>query len=291
MTIFEARKKIIDNLVNIYDKNEAQNISEIALEKITGLSKTERIRNKHSLLSSAQSELVGKYINRLLQHEPIQYIINEAWFAGMKFYVDKNVLIPRPETEELADWLIKEFEIQNFLQTEKNKVSKIIDIGTGSGCIAITLKKRIPEAEVWACDVSDKALAIARKNADENNSLIHFVSLNFLDPELRKQLPDVDIIISNPPYVPQKNKNEMKSNVTDYEPDISLFVSDDNPLVFYEAIADFGKEKLNAHGKIYLEIHENFGEEVKALFIKKGYSSIEMRNDMQDKNRMIKISK
>ncbi len=215
MTIDEARKKIIKDIRKIYEKNEANNIAEMLMENITKLGKTERIVRKVQVLSSGQKEFIKQSIERLQNYEPVQYITNEAWFAGLKFYVDKNVLIPRPETEELVD---------------------------------------------------------------------------FLDKEQRKQLPRVDLIVSNPPYVLQKDKNEMKKNVTDYEPAMALFVHDNDPLIFFDAIADFGNEKLNEKGNIYVEINENLGEQVRNLFKSKSYLFVELKKDLQGKERMIKIS-
>jgi release factor glutamine methyltransferase len=283
MTVEEARKEINHSIAPIYEKGEADNITEIVMEHITRWSRPERILNKEIPLSLTQRNLLAQIILRLQQHEPIQYLINEAWFAGMIFYVDKNVLIPRPETEELLDWIVKDHRQQT---THK----KILDIGTGSGCIAITLKNRILNAEIWACDVSDEALNVARMNADALNATIDFVPLDFLDADQRKQLPHTDIIVSNPPYIPQKDKNDMKKNVLEFEPATALFVPDDDSLVFYKAIADFGKEKLNKKGSIYVEIHENIGEQVKNLFQSKNYSSVELRKDLQGKDRMIKAT-
>ncbi len=220
-------------------------------------------------------------MNRLLNHEPVQYILNEAWFCGMKFYVDKNVLIPRPETEELVEWIIA------GNKNQKPKIKNILDIGTGSGCIAITLKNKIPEVEMLACDISNAALAIVRKNAVDLHVSIDLVQLDFLIPDHWKQLPSVDIIVSNPPYVPQKDKEQMQPNVLKYEPTDALFVPDDDVLIFYKAIADFGKEKLNTDGSIYVEIHENLGEAVTRLFQSKGYTT-ELRKDLQRKDRMVK---
>jgi release factor glutamine methyltransferase len=282
MTMHEARQKLIQQLNEIYEEREAANITELVMEHITRWSRLERIANKDIPLSFAQENLLSQIIERLLKHEPIQYIINEAWFAGMIFYVDKNVLIPRPETEELVDWVIKECSMQN-------STCRVVDVGTGSGCIAIAVKNKLPEVEMWACDVSDEALNIARMNADALNATIDFVPLNFLEAEQRKQLPPVDIVVANPPYVPQKDKTEMKKNVVEFEPATALFVPDNDPLVFYKAIADFGKEKLNPGGRIYLEIHENLGGKVKKLFQSAGYNPIEIKKDMQGKDRMIKV--
>jgi len=283
MTTEKARKEIIDSIKSIYEKGEADSITEIVMEHITRWSRLERILHKDVPLSFTQKKLLAQIIDRLQQHEPIQYIINEASFAGMIFYVDRNVLIPRPETEELMGWIINE-------STIRKPASRVLDVGTGSGCIAIALKSKLQDAEIWACDLSDEALNIARMNADALNTTIDFVPLNFLDAEQRKQLPNVDIIVSNPPYIPQKDKIEMKKNVLEFEPATALFVPDDDSLVFYNAIADFGKEKLNEGGSIYVEIHENLGHQVKNLFELNGYNSVEMRKDLQGKDRMIKVT-
>jgi release factor glutamine methyltransferase len=290
MTIEEARKKIVESIVHIYDKNEANNIADLLMENITRLPRAERILKRNETLSLSQKNSLSQFIGRLQNHEPVQYIINEAWFAGMKFYIDKNVLIPRPETEELVDWVIKEFRIQDLPAGSQGKEFRILDVGTGSGCIAIALKKKLPHAEVWACDVSEEALNVARINADSLNATVDFVPLDFLDKEQRKQLPHIDIVVSNPPYVPQKDKSEMKKIVIDHEPEIALFVPDEEPLIFYSTLADFGKEKLNRGGSVYVEIHEELGEQVKNLFHSKGYSSVELKKDLQGKNRMIKVS-
>ena len=282
MTIEKARKEIFESLKNIYEKEEANNIAEIVLEHITNLSRIEILLNKNITLSNDQKEFLVRINTRLQDHEPIQYIINEAWFSGMKFYVDKNVLVPRPETEEMVEWIIADHR----QQTTDNR--RIIDIGTGSGCIAIALKNKLARAEVWACDISDEALTVARMNADNLKATIDFVPVDFLNIEQRQQLPQVDIIVSNPPYVRQNERLEMRRNVIDYEPSLALFVSDNDPLVFYRAIVDFGKEKLNAEGKIYVEIHEDLGKQVRELF-QKDYRLVELKKDLQGKERMVKV--
>jgi release factor glutamine methyltransferase len=286
MTIDEARKEIIKDIRGIYEQNEANNIAELLIESITKLPRSERIIRADEALSNSQKGVLHSSILHLQKHEPIQYIINEAWFAGMRFYVDKNVLIPRPETEELVEWVVEEYSPDSY--RHQNTEFKILDVGTGSGCIAIALKNKLPVAEVWACDISDQALNIARINADALHATVDFVPLNFLDPDQRKQLPKVDVIVSNPPYVPQNEKAEMKKNVMEYEPSTALFVPDDDPLIFYKAIAEFGMEKLNKGGSIYTEIHENLGELVKNSFLSKGYHSVELKKDLQGKERMVK---
>ena len=281
MTIDEARGKIVQSIDKIYGEDEAKNIAELLLEHITNLPLIERIIKKNEHLPAKQEELLNESIRRLEDHEPVQYIIKESWFAGIRFYVDRNVLIPRPETEELVEWAAKEVGGRNF-------AVRILDVGTGSGCIAIALKTKLPDAGIWACDISDEALNVARMNAYALQATINFVPLNFLDPGQRKQLPHVDVIVSNPPYIPLQDKNEMKKNVIEYEPSVALFVSNRDPLIFYKAIADFGKEKLNNGGSIYVEVHEDLGEKVRNLFQAKGYNSVKLKKDLQGKDRMIR---
>jgi release factor glutamine methyltransferase len=181
----------------------------------------------------------------------VQYVLNEAWFTGLKLYVDENVLIPRPETEELADMAIKDVLKNN------NQSIAILDIGTGSGCIAIGLKKNLPGATVYAVDVSEGALEVARKNANENSAAIHFILSDILDEKKWIHLPGVDVIISNPPYIPVNQMEEMSNNVIKHEPHLALFVPDENPLVFYKSIAGLAEKKLLPGGKIFVEVHEN----------------------------------
>ncbi|HEY6505327.1 MAG TPA: peptide chain release factor N(5)-glutamine methyltransferase, partial [Chitinophagaceae bacterium] len=221
-----------------------------------------------------------EFIKRLLAHEPVQYVLNEAWFCGLKFYVDKNVLIPRPETEELVEWVISncKFPVDTL---------SILDIGSGSGCIPIFLKRKLRKAEVWSCDVSEAALRIAEKNAATLGADVNFLLLDFLDKEKRNKLPSFDIIISNPPYIPEKGKQQMQLNVLSYEPHTALFVPDNDALIFYKAIAEFGKDHLTPAGTIYTEIHEDQGKAVSTLFESYGYSA-ELKKDMQEKERMLK---
>ena len=289
MTIDEARREITKAIRHIYDHDEANNIAELLTENLTKLPRSERIIKGNELLLAPQKELLSSSILRLQQHEPIQYVINEAWFAGMRFYVDRNVLIPRPETEELVEWVVKEYRSQHTKVRIEKSEFRMLDVGTGSGCIAIALKNKLPEIEMWACDISDEALNIARMNADALHATIDFVPLNFLDPGQRKQLPNVDIIVSNPPYIPLHEKTMMNKNVEEYEPSTALFVPDDDPLIFYKTIAEFGQEKLNKGGRIYAEIHEALGEQTRKLFLSQRYQ-IHLKKDLQGKDRMIKAT-
>lgn len=280
MTIQEATYYLLNKLRSICSEGEASQITDWVMESLTGSKKAERMIYKNESITAKEEAQLLQYTERLLAHEPVQYVLNEAWFCGFRFYVDKNVLIPRPETEELVEWIISncKFPVDEL---------KILDIGSGSGCIAISLKRRIRKAEVWGCDISEAALTVARRNANALGTGVNFMPLDFLDKEQQQQLPAFDIIVSNPPYVPEDDKTAMQKNVLDYEPHTALFVPDNDPLVFYNAIAEFGKTHLNKEGSIYCEIHENLGAAAEELFQSKDYST-EIKKDMQQKDRMIK---
>jgi release factor glutamine methyltransferase len=287
MTIQEASQYCIEQLNKIYDKGEAIAITGMVMEEITGLRITDSHFKKEKSLTPDQASLFNKILERLLTHEPVQYVLNESWFCGFKFYVDKNVLIPRPETEELVEWIITYCNTYLSTQQQGIRVLKILDIGSGSGCIPVTLKRKLQKSEIWGCDISIDALKVAKKNATDLATDINFIRLDFLDKEQWKQLPEFDIIISNPPYVPAKEAAQMRPNVLKYEPSIALFVPDDDALIFYKAIAEFGKKHLKKGGNIFLEIHESLGEAVLKMLKENGYTA-EIRKDMQQKDRMIK---
>lgn len=283
MTIQEARKDLQQKLSSIYSSTEAATITEWVIEDVTGKNNSERIIKKEHPLTGIEKERLMAAEKRLLNHEPVQYVLNECWFCGMKFYVDKNVLIPRPETEELVEWIISN------LRFPFEKL-RILDIGTGSGCIAISLKRKLRKAEVWACDISKDALDVASRNAKALNADVKFAQLDFLNNEGRNNLPLFDIIVSNPPYVPVKDKEQMNRNVLDFEPHEALFVSDNDPLTFYKAIAAFGKQHLEIKGNIFLELHEEYATSTAAFFEKENYK-IELKKDMQGKDRMLRADK
>jgi release factor glutamine methyltransferase len=280
MTVQDATYFVLNQLRSIYEDSEASQITDWVMEKITGSKKTERMLYKSSVLTHDEEIQIQSCTERLVQHEPVQYVLNESWFSGFKFYVDKNVLIPRPETEELVEWIITncKFPVDQL---------KILDIGSGSGCIPVSLKRRIRRAEVWSCDISPDALEVSKKNATALGTDVNFLQLDFLDEEQWERLPSFDIIVSNPPYVPEKDKEQMQANVLQYEPATALFVTNNDPLVFYKAIAEFGKTHLNKSGSIYTEIHEGLGEETIHVFQLAGYKS-ELKKDMQQKDRMLK---
>ncbi len=252
------------------------------MENLTGSKKAERMLYKNAAITQKEELQLKEFTERLIQHEPVQYVLNEAWFYGLKFYVDKNVLVPRPETEELVEWVISgcKLTVDKLL---------ILDIGSGSGCIPITLKRKLRNAEVWSCDISEAAIQVSEKNATALSSEVNFLVLDFLAEEKTNQLPSFDIIISNPPYIPEKDKEQMEPNVLKYEPYSALFVPDNDALIFYKAIADFGKDHLNPGGIIYLEMNENMGKDISDLFNSKGYTT-ELKKDMQLKERMLKAS-
>lgn len=283
MTISEAYIDFKNNLKIIYDERETENIADWVFEHVTGLQKIERRFNGNHKLNETDVSQLQKYLKELLEHKPVQYVLQETWFYKRKFFVDENVLIPRPETEELIEWIISDAQAKS----QHTKPANIIDIGTGSGCIAVSLKKELASANITAIDVSEKALEIAKKNSSVFNISIDFFQINFLDEAEWNSLKRYDIIVSNPPYIPVKEKNIMAKNVTEFEPSIALFVDNKDPFIFYKKIASFAKRHLNKNGKIYVEVHENYAKEVKDFFEKTGFTS-EIRKDIYGKARMLK---
>jgi release factor glutamine methyltransferase len=207
-------------------------------------------------------------------------------------------LIPRPETEELVEWIIhdvkssgKDVFKRRPMEADETTQLKILDVGSGSGCIALALKKAMPKAEVWGCDVSEEALNIARRNGSTLDIRVDFQGMNFLDPAQQKHLPAVDIVVSNPPYIPLSDKGGMNPNVVAHEPHTALFVPDEDALVFYKALAQFGKHRLHRNGSMYMEIHEDLGKDVVNIFRQEGHNDIELRKDIQGKDRMVRVVK
>jgi release factor glutamine methyltransferase len=283
MTLQEAAQQLLFQLFHIYEEREARNIAELVMENITGWKRIDRIMNKQVALSPGMENLLQRYTKELLDHKPLQYVIGEAWFYGMKFYVDEHVLIPRPETEELVEWLVTDMD----KRSNQTKQHKILDIGTGSGCIAVALKRCAATADVSACDISTEALEVASRNALSNGTSVHFVACNFLDPAARNRLGKFDMLVSNPPYIPVKDQGTMQLNVLNYEPHPALFVENNDPLLFYHAIAEFSTSGLAEDGAIYVEIHELMGNQVAELFGQKGFA-VSVKKDMEGKERMVK---
>lgn len=276
MNSAEAYHLFLKDLYAVYDKREAQQIANIVFEKITGHTATVRILHKTDKFSTEQKQALDKIKADLLSHIPLQYILSEAWFLELPFYVNPSVLIPRPETEELVEWIM-----QHLKGNER-----ILDIGTGSGCIAIALKKNNPELEVWAMDKYADALNVAEKNATRLNADIHFIKADLLAKDWNNKLPSMDILVSNPPYIPSREREEMDHRVTSQEPATALFVPDDHALIYYEAILKKTKQLLPSGGKVFVEIHEEQGPAVKELFEKK-LNNVVLKKDFSGKNRMV----
>jgi release factor glutamine methyltransferase len=292
MTIAQAYFEFTGKLKAICEDREAENISDWIFENVTGLKRWQRRENQNKNLEKSYSEKLKNYLDELLKHKPVQYILKEAWFYKMKFFVNENVLIPRPETEELVEWIVSDFKKQKSSTPTfpGDRQINIIDIGTGSGCISIALKKELPGANITAIDVSEKALLVANKNAAELYSAIEFFKIDFLKENEWQTLSQYDIIASNPPYIPLKEKELLAKNVTAYEPGVALFVENDDPFIFYKKIVEFSEKHLNKNGKIYVEVHEEYAKQVKIFFENADFIS-EIKKDIYGKERMVKAIK
>jgi len=280
MTIKEYRTYFLEKLTPIYDAMEAESFFAITLGELKGWKRVDLALNPDAEFSSEEIEKWNSVLVELEQQKPIQYIFGKAHFYGLELEVNENTLIPRPETEELVDWIVKENEFKGRI--------KILDIGTGSGCIAIALAKNLPDAEVFAIDVSEGALAVAKRNADRNKTAVTFWQKDILATDT---LPETfDIIVSNPPYVRHLEKKEIKNNVLEFEPHLALFVEDDDALLFYRKIALVAKDSLAADGKLYFEINQYMGSEMMELLEQLQFYTIELRKDIYGNDRMIMTS-
>lgn len=268
-------------LKKLYPESEVRAFTRMIIEHVCSWDFTTQILKRDEQLSAEQQRKIKTIVSRLKHFEPIQYILGEAEFYGLKLAVNSSVLIPRPETEELVQWITTSNLPQN---------SKILDIGTGSGCIALALKKMLDNAKISGIDISESALEVARENAGRNNLEVDFFQSDILNWQ-SISLGTFDVIVSNPPYVRNSEKTEMKTNVLAHEPENALFVSDENPLVFYRAIAGFAQNYLSGGGFLFFEINENMGGEMTDLLIEKGFREIQVRKDLNDKNRMLRCRK
>ncbi len=277
-----AIASIRKELGGIFAPGETESLIFLIFEKIKGYSRTQFILAHDEKLTNEEQLEISRIVNRLKQHEPIQYILGETEFYGLPFYAVPGVLIPRPETEELVQLIIQE-----------NRLSEpvILDMGTGTGCIAISLRKNIPHAQVLACDISPVCLETARRNAQQNASEITVLEYNILTNAPEFNFPELDVIVSNPPYIRETEKSLMEKNVLEYEPDLALFVPDSDPLLFYRQIADFARIHLKNNGRLYFEINEAFGAECSAMLQEKGFSGIALKKDINGKDRMIACSR
>ena len=267
---------IKSELKDLYSPDEISSLTRLILEKEFAIPFADILACKFNHLSDAEMQKLTEIVGKLKNSEPIQYILGETDFFGLAFYVNGSVLIPRPETEELVQWV---------LESAENKPIKILDIGTGSGCIAVTLAKKLPSAEVHAWDISEDALEVARRNAERNGVKVIFSKRDMLLEPVSDE--KFDIIVSNPPYVTEVEKTEMQENVLNFEPHLALFVPDDNALVFYEKIADFALTNLNNGGQLFFEINRAKGADIARLLEEKGFKNIELRKDISGNERMV----
>lgn len=282
MKIKQYKSFFQEQLAILYDEIEVESFFYIILENKNNLKRIDLALNIDLEFSELNLSVWNEILEKLKLEIPIQYILGTTSFYGLDFEVNENVLIPRPETEELVEWIIKE-----NTNIESSKKLKILDIGTGSGCIAISLAKNIPNSEVFALDVSIKALAIAKKNAEINNVNITFVQKNILEGVNLKQ--KFDIIVSNPPYVRNLEKHEIGKNVLNSEPHLALFVDDNDALIFYKKIAELAKINLVENSQLYFEINQYLAKETIELLENLGFKNIELRQDIYGNDRMVKL--
>lgn len=280
-TLISVKEYYFNELKEIVDTREIDQLYSLAVNHYLGWEKYElRIRENERLSESEMLRFIY-CVKDLKKNKPIQYILGKTSFYGLDFHVDENVLIPRPETEELVDWIITHCKSLNSFPR------RIIDIGTGSGCIAISLKKNLPNVEVWAMDVSNGAIGIAEKNAELNNVEINFAKADVLQlPNLSKQF---DLIISNPPYIAHSEAKLMHENVLGYEPHLALFVDHDDVLLFYKKIVEWAKLYGSPEAEVFFEINENNGADLSAYYTQLRYSC-ELRKDLSNKDRMMRIT-
>lgn len=284
MRIKEAYHQLQQSIQPLYENREASNIADLIMEDITGWDRSRRIVHHDALLSEPQLERYTHCKEELLHGRPTQYVLGHAWFCGMRLQVDEHVLIPRPETEELVMEVKKMYA---DISTDRDHLFKMVDIGTGSGCIAIALKKYFPDWDVWAVDKYNGALAIAKKNAVLLDTEVRFVASDILKEAKTDLLPAFDLIISNPPYIPSEDKSAMDDRVLDHEPHAALFVTDNDPLQFYKAIIAFSEQHLLRGGMLFFETHELYAQEVAALLEANGFEHIVVKKDFQEKERIV----
>ncbi|WP_099712693.1 peptide chain release factor N(5)-glutamine methyltransferase [Flavobacterium sp. 9] len=283
MKIKQYRTQFIKELAPFYDAYEAESFFYLILEDKHQLRQIDLALNHELTFTENDFVVWDSLLAQLKQEVPIQYLLGKTSFYGLDFEVNENVLIPRPETEELVEWIVNENAADN-----KTKKIKILDIGTGSGCIAISLAKNLPNAEVYGFDVSKKAIETAKRNAINNNVDVTFMFQDVL--ELEELRCKFDVIVSNPPYVRNLEKEEIRKNVLDYEPHLALFVDDNDALIFYRKIAELAKKNFLENGKLYFEINQYLGKEMTDLLEKMDFKNIELRKDIYDNDRMMKGS-
>ena len=283
MILKEFKLFFNEALSTIYPKTEIDSFFFILMEEKLKLQRIDTVLKPDFLITKKNLIDLKTIVKRLQKEEPIQYIIGNTEFYGFPFFVDKNTLIPRPETEELVAWVLNETKV---LANNKTIELSILDIGTGTGCIPISLAKNLTSLNISAIDISPEALLIAKQNAILNKVTIEFIELDILNTESLPQ--EYDVIISNPPYVRELEKEEIKNNVLENEPHLALFVADENPLIFYNKIADLAKQQLSKNGMLFFEINQYLGKETVNMLVKKGFKNIQLKKDLFGKDRMIK---
>ncbi len=279
MIIQDSINLIKKELKTIYPLQEIESFIQLIFDHLLNISGIQLYQKQKETVNEETIRKIERYIAALKSETPIQYILGETEFYGLPFNIDSSVLIPRPETEELVQWIISDY---------KDKETKILDIGTGSGCIAIALEKNLPASKVFAIDVSKAALQLAKSNAERNNAVIDFIEADILSDKHFYKGGKLDVIVSNPPYVTEKEKANMSDNVLKHEPHLALFVKDNDALLFYREICLFAKENLESGGNLYFEINEQYGEQVFNLLHSNGFRNIILRKDIEGKDRMIK---
>ncbi|WP_350292072.1 peptide chain release factor N(5)-glutamine methyltransferase [uncultured Croceitalea sp.] len=284
MQLSEIKNIFHLELDSLYPKEEVDTFFYRMLEHYLGLERFVLVMEPSYSISKEEEQPFFEGISQLKLEKPLQYILGEAHFFDAIFKVNEHVLIPRPETEELVNWIIDDCQIKN------DKSFKILDIGTGSGCIAVALAKALPNSKVTALDVSAEALAVAKENAQLNKVEVEFIHADILNIDSSK-FPVYDIIVSNPPYVRELEKGEIQNNVKEHEPSLALFVPNDNALLFYKAIDQFSKKNLSKEGKLYLEINQYLDEETKSLFARENFKEIRLKKDIFENHRMLRCSK
>ena len=293
ISLKEYKKLFSENLKDFFPSTEIDTFFLLLIEEYLGFSRVDLVLQSDFIIDKDTKNLFDRAFERLKNQEPIQYILGKTEFFGLPFLVDKNTLIPRPETEELVAWIIDEVEI---LSNKSSTKVSLLDIGTGSGCIPISFAKNIDFAAIYAIDISTKTLEVALKNADSNQVSISFFEMDILKTSnldlLSKDKTQInfDIIVSNPPYVRESEKSAMDKNVLENEPHQALFVSDENPLVFYEKIADLALLHLSRNGLLFFEINQYLRNQTVNMLLKKGFKNIELRKDIFGNNRMIKAN-
>jgi release factor glutamine methyltransferase len=277
MTIKQLEQYFTGGLSALYDAQEAVQLFYMTAEHVSGIRRTQLKLQSALVIDAEQESAYLKILSALKEGKPLQHIFAEAWFYGLKFKVNSSVLIPRPETEELVHWMLE--------TASAYQINRLLDIGTGSGCIAVTLKKKLAHTRADALDISPEALVVASENA-----ALNAVEVNFIQGDIMvyEGTGGYDMIVSNPPYITPRERLDMHHNVLDYEPELALFVPEDNPLIFYKATADFALAHLNPSGYLFFEINEYFGKEMIEMLHDKGFTAIELRKDMQGKDRMIR---